>query len=385
MRLLIHDYAGHPFQVQLSRELARRNHEVLHLYAGYNVTPHGDLEKSVSDPDTFDISPIFISKPLRKYSLIRRLFQELEYGFELSKKINGYKPDIIISANTPLDAQRIAQAKSDARFVFWLQDTIGVATHRLMRKKIPVLGNFIGQYYIWLEKKLLKNSDHIVLISEDFLPLMKHWGINESRTTVVQNWAPLENISPQPRHNSWAQKHNLVNKFCFMYTGTLGMKHNPNLLFQLALRYRTMGDVCIVVISEGPGADWLREKKKTYNLSNLILMDYQPFHLLPEVMGAADVLVAILEKDAGEFSVPSKVLTYLCSKRPLLLAVSTKNLAARIVLENGAGIVVDPDDLDAFLDKSEELLNNPHICEKYANDGRIYAESKFDKIFTNIT
>jgi len=41
MRLLIHDYAGHPFQVQLSRELARRNHEVLHLYAGYNVTPHG--------------------------------------------------------------------------------------------------------------------------------------------------------------------------------------------------------------------------------------------------------------------------------------------------------------------------------------------------------
>jgi len=30
MRLLIHDYAGHPFQVQLSRELARRGHSVTH-------------------------------------------------------------------------------------------------------------------------------------------------------------------------------------------------------------------------------------------------------------------------------------------------------------------------------------------------------------------
>ncbi len=30
MRILVHDYSGHPFQAQLSRELARRGHDVVH-------------------------------------------------------------------------------------------------------------------------------------------------------------------------------------------------------------------------------------------------------------------------------------------------------------------------------------------------------------------
>ena len=31
MRILVHDFSGHPFQMQLSRELARRGHDVLHV------------------------------------------------------------------------------------------------------------------------------------------------------------------------------------------------------------------------------------------------------------------------------------------------------------------------------------------------------------------
>jgi len=36
MRILINDHAGHPFQVQLSRSLAAREHRVLHtVYWGF--------------------------------------------------------------------------------------------------------------------------------------------------------------------------------------------------------------------------------------------------------------------------------------------------------------------------------------------------------------
>jgi len=41
MRLLIHGHAGHPFQMQLSREPARRGHTVLHAFAGELQTPRG--------------------------------------------------------------------------------------------------------------------------------------------------------------------------------------------------------------------------------------------------------------------------------------------------------------------------------------------------------
>ena len=58
---------------------------------------------------------------------------------------------------------------------------------------------------------------------------------------------------------------------------------------------------------------------------------------MPDVMGAADVLVGILEPGAGVFSVPSKVLAYLCGAKPLLLSIPEENLAGRIVSRAQAG------------------------------------------------
>ena len=96
----------------------------------------------------------------------------------------------------------------------------------------------------------------------------------------------------------------------------------------------------MLVVSEGPGADWLAEHASPDDA--LRLLPYQPYERLPEVLASADVLVAVLEPDAGAFSVPSKVLTYLCAGRPLLGALPADNLAARVVTQSGGGIVVPP-------------------------------------------
>ena len=55
LRICIVDYAGHPFQVQLSREFARRGHHVLHLHFGQAQTPKGRLSVSKEDADTLSI------------------------------------------------------------------------------------------------------------------------------------------------------------------------------------------------------------------------------------------------------------------------------------------------------------------------------------------
>ena len=381
MRILIHDYPGHPFQVELSRELARRNYNVKHLYAGYNITPRGELLKNEYDPSTFEISPIFIRNPLEKYSFLKRWVQEREYGKLFASEIINYKPDIIISSNTPLDVNAIAQKvckQNDISFIFWLQDVIGLATRRLLRNKLFVLGDLIGRYYEYLERILLRSSNHIVLITEDFCPFMTQWNIPEVITTVIPNWAPLESVTVLPKNNSWSQQHDITDKFCFMYTGTLGMKHNPSLLLRLALEYQSQDNIKLVVVSEGPGADWLKIKKAETLLKNLIILPYQPFSDLPKVMATADVLIALLELEAGVFSVPSKVLTYLCAKRPILLAVPPENLAARIVSQYKAGIVVSPDDLDGFVNSAKYLAENGSLRDEFALNGRKYAEDNFD-------
>ncbi len=88
--------------------------------------------------------------------------------------------------------------------------------------------------------------------------------------------------------------------------------------------------------------------------------------------------MAILEPDAGVFAVPSKVLTYMCAKRPLLLAVPSMNLAARIVGDNGAGIVVPPSNEMAFINAAIKLISDDELRSSLASNGLKYARKTFN-------
>ena len=101
---------------------------------------------------------------------------------------------------------------------------------------------------------MLSSSDHIVAISSDFLPILDSWGVPECKVTVIENWAPMDEIDLVDRPTPWAVRHGLANKTVFLYSGTLGLKHNPGILWDLANSVRDRDDVRIVVISEGCGS-----------------------------------------------------------------------------------------------------------------------------------
>jgi glycosyltransferase involved in cell wall biosynthesis len=261
-------------------------------------------------------------------------------------------------------------------FVFWAQDLTAVAIDRLLRRRLPVIGALAGAYYLAREKRLLRESDAVVAIAGDFVPLFESWGIRRDRVEVIENWAPLDELAARPRDNDWARAQGLAGKLVFLYSGTLGLKHNPTLLLRLAERFRNNAAVRVVVISEGLGADWLRDNAA--GLSSLILLPYQPFEKLPEVHASADVLVAILEPDAGAFSVPSKISSYLCAGRPILAALPPENLSARIIAKAQAGIAVSPGDEAGFLAAADRLAGEATARARFGNNALDYAAKTFD-------
>lgn len=398
MRLLVHDYAGHPFQIQLSRELAKMGHEVLHAFAGSLQTPRGDLVKGPGDAPSFSVTEVAMDADYTKYkyNFLRRRNMEVAYGKEVAKLIKAWKPEGVISSNTPTEAQEPilrATREMNARFVYWLQDFYSLAVDKLVRKKIPLLGGLIGSHYRRMEGRQLRASHRVVAITEDFAPILQEeFGVSSARITAIPNWAPLETLPVREKDNDWSRGHGLQDKFVYLYTGTLGMKHNPELLLGLAEKFRANDRVRVVVISEGIGAEWLASQKTAKQLDHLLLLPYQDFSAMPQVLASGDVLCAVLEEDAGVFSVPSKVLTYLCAARPLLLAVPQVNLAARIIHQQKAGLTVPPADVPAFLEAAEQLLANPHLAARCAQKAREYAKNtfkieeiavKFANIFTN--
>lgn len=381
MRILVHDYAGHPYAVQLSRALAALHHNVLHVFCASNPMPQGSLARQKDDPKSFDVRPISLARTIQKAKFIKRRAQEVEHAKLAADVVRSFGPDIVISGSAPLDVQNgLWRAAEDvgSRTVFWLQDLTGVATEAVLRKKLPVVGAPIGKYYTQMEERLLRRSSAIVAIADDFLPALQSAGADQDKIFVIENWGPLNEVPLMPRANDWSKEFALGETFNFIYAGTLGMKHDPSLLVRLAQEFAQDPLVRIVVISEGIGRRWLEDQKASLNLENLVLLDFQPFARMPEVFAAADVLVAVLEPAAGVFSVPSKVLAYLCANRPVLGAIPKENLAARIVELNDAGLIAEPSNAEAFVAHAKRLYEDADLRERCSANGRRYAEATFD-------
>lgn len=383
MRIVVHDYAGHAFPISLSRELAGRGHEVVHTFASALQTPRGALVRRTGDPPTlaFREIPMDPEYARYKYSFVRRRNMEVRYGRAAGEFIREWRPDAVLSGNTPTESQQPIQRATLAaggRFYYWVQDFYSLAVDELLRRKLPVVGAWIGAWYRRLDRRQFRHSARVVAITGDFAPILAgEFGVPAERVEVVPNWAVIEELPVLPRDNEWARRHGLHDRFVFLYSGTIGMKHNPGRLLELARQHQADPQVRVVVVTEGLGADWLHREAAAAGLDNLLLLPYQPFGELPAVLASGDVLIGLLEGEAGRFSVPSKTLSYLCAGRPLLLAVPPDNLAARITREQDAGLTVAPGDRDGFLAAAAELRRSEELRARLAANGRAYAERTF--------
>lgn len=382
MRILVHDYAGHPFQVQLSRALARRGHAVAHAWCpSLGASPYAAFDRRAEDPASLEFRPLALPGTIDKTRLWARYRADKAYAALLRAEVARFAPDAVISGNTPLDAQAAllrATRRRGARFVFWLQDFISEGATRVLRRKSPVASAVVGGHYRRVERSLLRRSDDVVVITDAFRVPLLAWGVEQDRLHTIENWAPLDELPPREKESAWSRAHGLHDKLVLLYSGTLGMKHNPELLLRLARRFGARDDLRVVVISRGHAASWLAQRRDELGLRDLVLLDFQPFEAMPDVLASADVLLAILEPDAGTFSVPSKVLTYLCAGRALLLAVPAQNLAAETVRRARAGVVVDPTDAAGFVREAEKLVDDADARAEMGAAGRVYAERTFD-------
>ena len=162
-----------------------------------------------------------------------------------------------------------------------------------------------------------------------------------------------------------------------LYSGTLGLKHDPDHLVEVARRLDADNER-LVVISEGLGRDHLEKAKAAERLDAMVLTDFVPYSAFNDVLSTADVCIVLLEDDAGTFSVPSKVLSYLAAGRAVVGAMPAANLATRTIARAGAGIVVTPGSYEEFADGVVSLLRDPAATQRMGVDARQYAEQAFD-------
>ena len=374
MRIVVLDYSGHIPQADLARNLAKLGHNVRHMYCSDYVSGRGAVERESTDPADLEFLNISIKKDFNRYNPIERLKHELAIAGAFWLKIQEFNPDHTIFSNVPLFAMsRLAKKmKNNHRpYLFWWQDVYSIAIGNTFTK----LGIFawpMRQYLISLEKKILREAQSVVAISPNFEPIFRSWKQDLNKFSMYPNWTPINlfpKIQPSPAN---------INRKIAVYAGTLGMKHRPELLLQLAdnTEFKKLGGV-VVVVSQGQGRDLLQKSENIRE--NIVLKNFLTISELGRLFADASVLLAVLEPEASKFSVPSKIMSYLSAGKPIVASIDPNNASAKILEKTGAGIVISPDDQAAeFVNAVNKIISNDKLAISMSEAGIKYSTEYFN-------
>lgn len=379
--VLIHDFGGYAFITQLGRWLAQQGIRVTHTFAAGLAGPNQGLRQHPDDPEGFRLAPIGRADvPFERYGLLRRTGQELAYGRSLGRLICDSRPDLVLAANTPPLIQALAMGAAravGAAYVNWVQDIFAIAAARLgpgRGRGRRLLARAVGA----VEFATMRRADALILISPAFRDVLAAHGVTHPRMAVIANWAPIDHIRPLPRRNGWSTAQGLDDRFVFLCAGTMGLKHDPGLILELARAFADDPAVTVLVVSQGPGRDFLEQARATGAYPGLRLLDYQPAERVAEMLASADVAIALLRAEAGGMSVPSKVASYLAAGRPILAGLPLDNAAAALIADAGAGICVDSGDMAGFVAAARSLRQDADRRQSLGAAGAAYAARHFD-------
>lgn len=375
------DYGNYPFLFELATHWPSENGRLSYLFGMPQIGRNTASAHTKELASGGVVRAMQVRRTAAADSFLARQRMEVEAARATVDQLTLLNPDLVIGANNPLDVQvRIAKWCRRRRkpFIFWLQDLRGAATRSILQSRIPLFGRLLGQHYSRTEHNLLRQSAHVIAIAEEFCAEVLSAGVHPDKISIIPNWAPIARLPLRKRENAWSRANGLSTKRVILYTGNLGMKHNPALLLALCEAVKSCPDIAIAVVADGVGADWLKIQAKHRGLTNLYTHPLVNADVLPDVLGAAELLVVLLEPDASAYSVPSKTWTCLCAGKPLVLAMPKENQAALIVRRISAGVCSDPRDEPSFVQNCLTMLAKPSAERATIGArGRAFAESNF--------
>jgi glycosyltransferase involved in cell wall biosynthesis len=232
----------------------------------------------------------------------------------------------------------------------------------------------------WLERKSYSSSSWINVLTPAFKEkLINEKRISSDKISMIPNGADLDIFKPGPINNWVREKHNLGDNFVVTYVGAHGRaNHLIQLLHAAKILKEKDPDVKIMLVGDGMEKPILKEKAQEWNMDNVIFIDSVPKDVIVDYVAASNVCTAVLKKvDTFKTVYPNKVFDYMSAKRPVILAID--GVARKLVEDARAGIYVEPENAEYFVEAVLHLKKDPELCNQLGRNGLDFVKNHFNR------
>jgi colanic acid biosynthesis glycosyl transferase WcaI len=283
----------------------------------------------------------------------------------------GGRVDAVIAMSPPLTMGLTGWSTHLVRrgpLVFNIQDVFpdaAVRTGAITNRRIIAAANR-------LERVSYHRAAAVTVLSDDLRDNVaaKVRADHRGRIHVIPNFVDTVAITPSDRSTSYRRDLGIGDEPVVMYAGNVGFSQSLHLVVAAA---RELPGITFVVNGDGSARASL--ERSAAGLPNVRFVGYQPVERLAEVLASGDLHVVPLRAGLGNVSVPSKTYSILAAGRAVLAAIDAGTEVTRIVEAAGAGRVVAPDDVDAFVAAVRDLTSDPAALAAMGAAGRRWVET----------
>lgn len=310
----------------------------------------------------------------------------------IKKNLSDINFDLILYPTPPITFYKVIK---------YLKKRDGAMTYLMLKDIFPQnavdLGFFskknpIYKYFRNKEIKLYKISDYIGCMSQANVDyLLKHNPyLDPKKVEILPNSInPIDLSVSDYEKAKIRKKYNLpLDKKIFIYGGNLGKPQGIPFLLKCIESIKDIDNILFLIIGNGTEFNYIIETKEKLNLNNLVVMNRLEKDEFNNVLAASDIGIISLDHRFTIPNYPSRLLSYMQSKLPILAITDNSTDLTENIKSGGFGWSITDNDVDSFKNFIEKYINNLSNEEiiSYGKKSYNYLNENFnvESVFNNI-
>lgn len=309
--------------------------------------------------------------------LLSRFGENISFGLTSGWRVLfSHKPDVIYANTWPLFAAGILTAVARMRGVPIVQSLQDVYPESLVSQGRLAEHSRVVEWLRRWDGVIARRSAHVIAISDRIATIYrKQRALPADRVHVIQNWADERSIAPNVGGEEARSEARISSSaFLFVYGGNVGAAAGVDSLIEAFASLPNDRDPQLLIAGAGS------QLKACQSLATTIAPDRVTFHTpwhaeeTSGVLAASDVLVLPTVGEQSLVSMPSKLIAYMLSARPIIAQASANSDLANAIATSGTGWVVTPGDQAELTRMMAHVMTLPiEEIRRMGAAGRTYA------------
>lgn len=287
--------------------------------------------------------------------------------------------DVIVALCPPLQVGLASLALRRlwrAPVLYWLQDIVpdAAVSTGMMREGSALR---VGRS---LERRIYQAVDKIAIISPGYRANLQAKGVPVDKLVFLPNWANMARFDSGPDGREARTQLGLSESdFVVAHAGSVSAKQALENVVYAMKQLEPHPDIHLLIIGEGNQLDAVKNEVSRLRVTRV--------HFIPTVTGpayvgllrAADALILNQAREVKDVLIPSKLLTYLPSARPVIAAVHPESEAAHFLEQSGSAVLVEPESPEQLAQAIIDLKASPDRRAALGASGEAFVRRFYER------